>query len=108
PLRGGVREQVVAPDGATSSPPTEAGSPAAASVLGFAAHAPMYAHRVSRQEETGPADDFAPILRRPGACAYERYLRTAELLARQKAPDERGPHAELLYQVTHQSSELWL
>jgi tryptophan 2,3-dioxygenase len=63
---------------------------------------------VSRQEQTELADEFAPILPGPGASDYERYLRTDDLLALQKAPEERAHHDELLFQVTHQSSELWL
>ena len=61
-----------------------------------------------RQEQTGLADEFAPILPGPGASDYERYLRTDELLALQKTPDERAHHDELLFQTVHQSSELWL
>ncbi|MBI1872357.1 MAG: tryptophan 2,3-dioxygenase, partial [Acidobacteria bacterium] len=38
----------------------------------------------------------------------ERYLRTDELLALQKTPDEMAHHDELLFQTVHQSSELWL
>ena len=67
-----------------------------------------YAQRVSRQEQTGLADEFAPILPGSGASDYERYLRTDELLSLQKGPEERAHHDELLFQVTHQSSELWL
>jgi tryptophan 2,3-dioxygenase len=63
---------------------------------------------VSRQEQTELPDEFAPILPGPGASDYERYLRTDDLLALQKAPEERAHHDELLFQVTHQSSELWL
>ena len=39
---------------------------------------------------------------------YERYLNTEELLALQKGPDEWVHRDELLFQVVHQSSELWL
>jgi tryptophan 2,3-dioxygenase len=63
---------------------------------------------MSRHEQTGLADEFAPILPGPGASDYERYLRTDELLALQKTADERAHHDELLFQTTHQSSELWL
>jgi len=63
---------------------------------------------MSRQEQTGLADEFAPILPGPGASDYERYLRTDELLALQKTPEERAHHDELLFQTVHQSSELWL
>jgi len=63
---------------------------------------------VSRKEQTGLADELGPILPGPGASDYERYLRTDDLLGLQKAPDERAHHDELLFQVTHQSSELWL
>jgi tryptophan 2,3-dioxygenase len=63
---------------------------------------------VSRNEQTGLADEFAPILAGQGASDYERYLRTDELLALQKTPGDRAHHDELLFQTTHQSSELWL
>jgi tryptophan 2,3-dioxygenase len=63
---------------------------------------------MSRREQTGLADEFAPILPGPGASDYERYLRTDELLALQKRPEERSHHDELLFQTVHQSSELWL
>jgi tryptophan 2,3-dioxygenase len=63
---------------------------------------------MSRHEQTGLADEFAPILPGAGASDYERYLRTDELLALQKSPEERAHHDELLFQTTHQSSELWL
>jgi tryptophan 2,3-dioxygenase len=39
---------------------------------------------------------------------YERYLNTVELLELQKAAGERVHRDELLFQVVHQSSELWL
>ena len=55
------------------------------------------------------AEDYShPLLAGEAASDYERYLRTDELLALQKTPDERAHHDELLFQVTHQSSELWL
>src|SRR5690349_22126136 len=38
---------------------------------------------------------------------YETYLRTDELLALQKAPDERLHPDELTFQVVHQTFELW-
>src|SRR3989442_8623916 len=63
---------------------------------------------MSRHEQTGLADEFAPILPGPGSSDYERYLRTDELLALQKLPEERAHHDELLFQTVHQSSELWL
>jgi tryptophan 2,3-dioxygenase len=54
------------------------------------------------------ADEFAPILPGEGASDYERYLRTDDLLALQKGPDEWVHRDELLFQTVHQSSELWL
>ena len=54
-------------------------------------------------------EDFSqPILPGDGASDYERYLRTDELLALQKTPEERVHRDELLFQTVHQSSELWL
>ena len=52
--------------------------------------------------------DTAPVLPGPGASDYERYLRTDELLALQKTPEEQVHRDELLFQTVHQSSELWL
>jgi tryptophan 2,3-dioxygenase len=49
-----------------------------------------------------------PILPGPGDSDYERYLRTDELLALQKTPEEMVHRDELLFQTVHQSSELWL
>ncbi|CAB4867884.1 unannotated protein [freshwater metagenome] len=48
------------------------------------------------------------VLEGRGGSDYERYIRTDELLALQKAPDEWLHRDELLFTVTHQSSELWL
>ena len=54
-------------------------------------------------------EDFSePILPGKGASDYERYLRTDELLALQKTPEEMVHRDELLFQTVHQSSELWL
>lgn len=53
-------------------------------------------------------EEFRPILPGSGASDYERYLRTDELLALQKGPDEWVNRDELLFQCVHQSSELWL
>ena len=63
---------------------------------------------MSRKELTGLEDEYAPILPGPGASDYERYLRTDELLSLQKPAEEQAHRDELLFQVTHQSSELWL
>jgi tryptophan 2,3-dioxygenase len=52
--------------------------------------------------------ELKPILPGPGASDYERYLRTDELLALQKTPDEMVHRDERLFQTVHQSSELWL
>jgi tryptophan 2,3-dioxygenase len=57
----------------------------------------------------GDDEDYAqPVLPGDAPSDYERYLRTDELLALQKRPDERAHHDELLFQTVHQSSELWL
>jgi tryptophan 2,3-dioxygenase len=57
-----------------------------------------------------PSDeDFDnPILPGEAPSDYERYLNTEQLLALQKGPDEWVHRDELLFQVVHQSSELWL
>lgn len=43
-----------------------------------------------------------------GKTDYEKYLRTVELLSLQKTEDEVASSEELLFQITHQSSELWM
>jgi tryptophan 2,3-dioxygenase len=53
-------------------------------------------------------DRTKPILPGAGATDYERYLRTDELLALQKSPEEVVHRDEHLFQTVHQSSELWL
>jgi len=54
-------------------------------------------------------EDYSqPVLDGKGASDYERYLRTDELLALQKPPEEQVHRDELLFQTVHQSSELWL
>ena len=55
------------------------------------------------------AEDFTqPLLPGTAPSDYERYLNTEELLALQKGPEEWVHRDELLFQVVHQSSELWL
>jgi tryptophan 2,3-dioxygenase len=59
--------------------------------------------------ETPAAEDFSqPVLPGEAASDYERYLNTDELLALQKTHEEWVHRDELLFQVTHQTSELWL
>jgi tryptophan 2,3-dioxygenase len=54
-------------------------------------------------------EDYSePVLEGRGASDYERYLRTDELLALQKKPEEQAHRDELLFQTVHQASELWL
>ena len=54
-------------------------------------------------------EDFdTPILPGGAPSDYERYLNTEELLGLQKGPGEWVHRDELLFQVVHQSSELWL
>ena len=58
---------------------------------------------------SGVEEDYSqPVLPGGGASDYERYLRTDELLALQKTPEEMTHRDELLFQTVHQSSELWL
>jgi tryptophan 2,3-dioxygenase len=49
-----------------------------------------------------------PILPGKGNSDYERYLRTDELLALQKSPEELLHADEITFQVIHQSSEILL
>src|ERR687883_208920 len=63
---------------------------------------PKYAPLVATEDYT------QPVLPGQGASDYERYLRTDELLALQKTPEEQTHRDELLFQTVHQTSELWL
>ncbi|MFO7571376.1 MAG: tryptophan 2,3-dioxygenase family protein [Gaiellaceae bacterium] len=56
----------------------------------------------------GTEDYSQPVLAGAAPSDYERYLNTDELLVLQKGQDEWVHRDELLFQVTHQSSELWL
>jgi len=44
----------------------------------------------------------------PPLTDYEKYLRTEELLALQKAPGELVTHDEMQFQIVHQVAELWM
>jgi tryptophan 2,3-dioxygenase len=60
-------------------------------------------------DPTEPDEDYAtPLLGGAGASDYERYLRTDELLALQKTPEDWTHRDELLFTTVHQTSELWL
>ena len=62
-----------------------------------------------RHMTSGVEEDYSqPVLPGDGASDYERYLRTDDLLALQKTPEEMVHRDELLFQTVHQSSELWL
>lgn len=67
---------------------------------------------VGTESTSKPSDDpvalAKPVLEGAGVSDYARYLRTDELLALQKGPQEWLHRDELLFTVTHQSSELWL
>ena len=61
-----------------------------------------------RSRSAREEDYSRPLLPGDAPSDYERYLNTEELLALQKGPDDWVHRDELLFQVTHQSSELWL
>ncbi len=48
------------------------------------------------------------VLKGKGKTDYEKYLKTADLLACQKSPEELVHHDELLFQIVHQTAELWM
>jgi tryptophan 2,3-dioxygenase len=73
-------------------------------------HAAKYAPDVAAPSDLSPEpEDYSqPVLEGAAGSDYERYLNTDGLLALQKGPDEWVHRDELLFQVTHQASELWL
>ena len=48
------------------------------------------------------------VLPGKGKTDYEKYLKTVDLLACQKTPDELAHHDELMFQIAHQTAELWM
>ncbi|MFG1953403.1 tryptophan 2,3-dioxygenase family protein [Micromonospora sp. NPDC048830] len=52
--------------------------------------------------------DYSPVLPGNGDTDYARYMRTDELLDLQRRPEDMIHRDELLFQVVHQSAELWL
>lgn len=71
-------------------------------------HPYSHAERLRRQLK-GPW--LNPLLKKwvgLGELDYEKYVRTPELLALQSPPEERVADDELLFQVAHQTQELWL
>ncbi|MER5705405.1 tryptophan 2,3-dioxygenase family protein [Micromonospora sp. NPDC002296] len=52
--------------------------------------------------------DHSPVLPGDGATDYARYMRTDTLLELQRRPEQMIHRDELLFQVVHQSTELWL
>ncbi|MFG2059415.1 tryptophan 2,3-dioxygenase family protein [Micromonospora sp. NPDC048930] len=55
-----------------------------------------------------PVSSLPAVLPGTGGTDYARYMRTDELLALQKSPVDWVHPDELLFQIVHQSSELWL
>ncbi len=55
-----------------------------------------------------PTDVTRPVLPGDADTDYARYMRTDELLALQRTPEQWVHPDELLFQITHQSTELWL
>ena len=53
-------------------------------------------------------DYSVPVLPNEGKDDYERYMRTDTLLSLQRMPEEVVHRDELLFQIVHQSTELWL
>ena len=72
-----------------------------------AAGGTLYAPGMSQDESWEPPLN-RPVLSGEARSDYERYLNTEELLTLQKGPEEWVHRDELLFQVVHQSSELWL
>lgn len=62
----------------------------------------MNAQTPHKPNKSGDAPHHAP-----GQTTYERYLRVDDLLALQKPPAERLHPDELVFQITHQTFELW-
>lgn len=55
-----------------------------------------------------PKDYSVPILNGRGDTDYARYMRTDTLLSLQREPEEMIHRDEMLFQIVHQTTELWL
>jgi len=64
--------------------------------------------RAASGRETKQMPHTGPILEGKGDSDYERYVRVPELLDLLKPADKLAHPEERLFQVTHQSAELWL
>ena len=60
------------------------------------------------QMTDGCVRGIAPRMARPPLTDYEKYIRTEELLALQKTPEQLSCHDELQFQLVHQVAELWM
>lgn len=63
---------------------------------------------MSQNEETETKDYSKSVLVGHGKNDYEKYMNTERLLSLQRSPDEWVYRDELLFQIIHQSTELWL
>jgi tryptophan 2,3-dioxygenase len=52
--------------------------------------------------------DYSPLLTGKGNDDYAKYMKTDTLLSLQRTAEERIHRDEMLFQVVHQSTELWL
>lgn len=64
---------------------------------------------IMQQEKTNQEKNFtASLLQGDGKNDYEKYMRINSLLSLQREKSEWIYRDELLFQITHQSTELWL
>jgi tryptophan 2,3-dioxygenase len=65
-------------------------------------------HMTAAPQPAGSVDYSVPVLEGAGDTDYARYMKTDVLLSLQRGPDEVIHPDELLFQIVHQSAELWL
>ncbi|WP_353242380.1 tryptophan 2,3-dioxygenase family protein [Providencia sp.] len=63
---------------------------------------------MNKKSSIPPHDFSQSLLSGEGKNDYEKYIRTETLLSLQRTKEEWLHRDELLFQITHQSSELWL
>jgi len=63
---------------------------------------------MNKKSSLPPHDFSQSLLSGEGKNDYEKYIRTETLLSLQRTKEEWLHRDELLFQITHQSSELWL
>jgi tryptophan 2,3-dioxygenase len=103
-FRGSASAEIEAAVVATAAGFRVAGEPVLEDTTETAGHNPD-----AQTADPARGKDYSvPVLAGPGESDYARYMRTDTLLSLQRLPADVVHRDELLFQIVHQSTELWL